>query len=111
MILYAVFANAILIASVYIPVMDPWYMQLLVRTAIFIMYLHFANKSKDTAPESRFNRQRFILIVSCLIALYIAFEPAFTQRKVSAGFKEYSMFVAAFIAGTLFVRRNYYAGD
>lgn len=96
MILFAILANALMIISALsgsIPFM----------AAAFALFLVFVVRGKKTAPESVFNLQRLVLIISAIVsfALFMARRPM--NNKL--------LFASAMIAGGLYVLRNYYLDD
>lgn len=111
MVLFSIFANTLLVLSIYFPTGALWYQQLLERLVAFVIYFVFIEKSRNTSPESRFNLQRLILIISALISLYITFEPLFSRRKMPESFTEYALTVSAIIVGTLLVRYRFIDQD
>lgn len=111
MIAFAIIANALLIASLYFPASGSLQLRLFAYAAPFVLYLVFAVKSAHTEPESAFKVQRFIILLSELISIYIAFEPTFSRRHVPASFTEHAISVSAMIGATLLVRWRYYEQD
>lgn len=107
MILFAVIANALMIASAYIPRSIDWRLYLIIYFGIFILYIVFAVKCKNTSPESAFKLQRLILIISACISVYLAFKPVFEQTRRN----DKALYAAAFICSVLLVRWNYYNQD
>lgn len=101
MILFAVAANALMIAAMFMPRLPSWQLYCLLYGVPFVIYFVFIAKSNDTSPEKRYNAQRLVLIIASVIAAYLMF----------TRYSEMNVMIAALICGTLFVRRNYYAGD
>lgn len=96
MIFFAILANALMIISALsgsIPFM----------AAAFVLFLVFVVRGKKTAPESVFNLQRLVLIISAIICVVLLF----TRRPLNNKL----LFSAAMIAGGLYVLRNYYLDD
>lgn len=96
MIFFAILANALMIISALsgsIPFI----------AAAFVLFLVFVVRGKKTAPESVFNLQRLVLIISAIVsfALFMARRPM--NNKL--------LFASAMIACGLYVLRNYYLDD
>lgn len=96
MIFFAILANALMIISALsgsIPFM----------AAAYVLFLVFVIRGKKTAPESAFNLQRLVLIISAIVSAALLFTRHPLDNKLLSS--------AAMIACGLYVLRNYYLDD